>query len=125
MILKIDDYRIFKELYTINLTSTPNQTFKFEFDNKVFEITIRYFNDVVSTMDCIIDNEVEFEHAPITYAYENLMFLTTKHFDIVMYFAFNPRLKNSFELWDSDLVSLCVGKVDLEKVKELQKENDL
>ena len=125
MILKIDDYRIFKELHTINLSPTPNQTFKFEFDNKIFEITIRYYNDVVSTIDCIIDEEVEFEHAPVTYAYENFLYLTRKYFDIVLYFAFNPSLHNNFKLWNSDIVSLCVGKIDMEKLKEKEVLDDL
>ena len=119
MILRIDDYRIFKEVHTINLSPTPNQTFKFEFDNKTFELTIRYFNDVVSTIDCMIDEEVEFEHAPITYAYENLLYLTRKYQDLALWFAFNPKLKNNFTLWNSDLVQLCVGKIDLEVVKAL------
>lgn len=122
MILKIDDYRIFRELHTIQLSPTPNQEFKFEFDNKVFEITIRYFNDQISTIDCMIDEEVEFSHAPITYAYENFLYLTRKYFDIVLYFAFNPRLKNGFKLWNSDIVSLCVGKVDLELFNKSQDE---
>lgn len=124
MILRIDDYRIFKEIHTINLSPTPNQTFKFEFDNKIFEITIRYFNDVVSTIDCVIDEVVEFEHAPITYAYQNLLYLTRKYPDIVLYFAFNPRLKNNFKLWGGDIVSLCVGKVDLDKAKDYEDEDE-
>ncbi|WP_416861564.1 hypothetical protein [Helicobacter ganmani] len=124
MILRIDDYKIFKELHTINLSSTPNQIFEFEFDNKAFEITIRYFNDVVSTIDCVIDGVVEFEHAPITYAYQNLLYLTRKYPDIVLYFAFNQSLRNNFKLWNSDIVSLCVGKVDLDKVKDYDEENE-
>lgn len=119
MILKIDDWRMFKEVHTINLSNTPNQTFKFEFDNKTFEITIRYFNDQMTTMDCVIDEVVEFEHAPITYAYCNLMCLTTKYFDIALWFAFNPSLQNNFKLWDSDSVLLCVGKVDKDYIKGL------
>ena len=119
MILKIDDWRMFKEVHTVNLSSTPNQTFKFEFDNKTFEITIRYFNDQMTTMDCIIDEVVEFEHAPITYAYQNLMFLTNKYFDIALWFAFNPRLQNNFKLWNSDLVLLCIGKMDMDYIKGL------
>lgn len=119
MILKISDWHMFKEVHTINLSSVPNQTFKFEFDNKTFEITIRYFNDKITTIDCVIDEVVEFEHAPITYAYQNLMCLTTKHYDIALWFAFNPRLENNFKLWNSDIVQLCVGKMDMDCIKGL------
>ncbi|TLD85806.1 hypothetical protein [Helicobacter sp. MIT 05-5294] len=125
MILKIDDLEIFDDVSTINLSPTPNQTFKFEYDYKTFEITIRYFNDVVSVIDCVIDNEVEFEHGSITCAYLNLMYLTRKYPDIAMWFAFNPSIKNSFTKWDSDIVQLCVGKINLEKLSAKEKANDL